>query len=68
MIYPRRYVNEPRKRRAYEEACDMVAIYGLPRKMFRYWIFNISRTEMKEIWNFAVVDMNGKSKFDVIAQ
>lgn len=66
MIYPRRYENEPRKRKAYCEACDLIAIYGAERKSFNYIMFGICRTEMKEIWNFATKDMGGESTIDFI--
>ena len=61
MIYPRRYELEPRKRKAYEVACDLIAIYGLPRTSFNSKLLGINRVEMKEIWNTATVDMNGNS-------
>ena len=66
MIYPSRYILEPRKRKAYCVACDLIAVYGVSRKSFNYRIFHISRTEMKEIWNFATVDMGGKSRYDFV--
>ena len=61
MIYPRRYELEPRKRKAYCEACDLIAIYGIPRKQWKYKKYDISKTEMAEIWDRATVDMLGKS-------
>ena len=64
MIYPKRYVNEPRKRKVYCDACDAIAVYGTTRENFRYK--DVSRTEMAEIWNFAAVDMMGKGKYDKI--
>lgn len=66
MIYPKRYANEPVKRKAYEVACDLIAVYGVQRKSFPYKELHISRSEMKEIWNFAYNDMQGKSRYDFI--
>lgn len=66
MIYPSRYIREPRKRKAYCDACDMISIYGMERKFWNYKRFGLCRTEMKEIWAFAKADMEGKSKYDVI--
>jgi len=61
MIYPIRYEAEPQKRKAYTEACDMIAVYGIPRNEWDYHKFGINRIDMKEIWNFATKDMEGKS-------
>ena len=68
MIYPRRFEFEPRKRKAYCSACDAIAVYGVPRKQWKYQIFDISRSEMKTIWNTAMSDMNGKSRYDYIRE
>lgn len=62
MIYPRRYEAEPRKREIYTEACDLIMIYGLPRTSLNYK-GKCSREELKEIWNFAVADSQGKSAY-----
>lgn len=61
MIYPDRYEKEPRKRKAYEVACDFIGIYGLPRKEFDYQQYGLNRVEMKEVWDRAEKDMQGKS-------
>lgn len=61
MIYPARYEKEPRKREAYTECCDYIAVYGLPRNLFDYHKFGLNRTEMKEVWDRAEKDMQGKS-------
>ena len=66
MIYPKRYELEPRKRKAYCSACDAIAVYGIPRKCWNYKSFNISRSEMKDIWHIAYSDMLGKSAYDFI--
>ena len=66
MIYPKRYIQEPRKRKAYCEACDLIAVYGIERCHWNYRVHGICRTEMKEIWNTASADMNGNSNYDVI--
>lgn len=66
MIYPKRYTSEPRKRKAYCEACDMIAVYGIKRNHWNYKAFDISRSEMKEIWSKADADMNGNSAYDRI--
>ena len=62
-MYPNRYEKEPRKRKPYEEAYDMITIYGLERKAFNYKKYRLSRTEMKEIWAFAKADAQGKSRY-----
>lgn len=64
MIYPRRYISEPRKRLAYEDACDLIAIYGISRKHWNYKVHHLSRSEMKDVWNTAEIDMKGKSIYD----
>lgn len=66
MIYPNRYEREPAKRKAYRDACDMIAVYGVSRKNWNYLAFGLNRIEMKEVWGFAEKDMNGKSKVDFI--
>lgn len=66
MIYPRRYLQEPRKRMAYEEACDFIAVYGIPRQQWDYKRHGLDRTEMKAVWDMAMTDMNGKSGVDVV--
>ena len=65
MIYPSRFSLEPRLRSAYCEAFDIITVYGGTRKDFRYQKYDISRTEMKQIWTFAQNDANGKSRYDV---
>lgn len=62
MTYPNRYELEPRKRKPYEVACDLIAVYGATRKQFNYKLYGINRREMKEIWNTAERDMSGKSR------
>lgn len=66
MIYPARYLAEPRKRNAYTDACDAISIYGITRNQWNYKRFDICRTEMKEIWSIALSDMEGKSKYDIV--
>lgn len=62
MIYPRRFVAEPRKRSAYCDACDMIAVYGVTS--ISKWAtdnFDISDSEKVDIWRAAKADMLGKS-------
>ena len=66
MIYPKRYTSEPRKRKAYCEACDLIAVYGTERRHWNYKAHHLCRTEMKEIWSTAEADMNGTSTYDRI--
>lgn len=66
MFASKRYECEPRKRKAYLDAFDAISIYGIKRKEWNYKRFNISSREMKEIWNFASRDVEGKSKFAYI--
>ena len=68
MIYPRRYIysGEERKRKAYCNACDCIAIYGVKKSQWNYVLFGLSKEEMDEIWNIAHADMNGQSKYDFI--
>lgn len=68
MIYPNRYKAEPRKRKAYEEACDMISVYGIPKRNWNYRIYNISKREMNEIWGYAQKDMQGKSRYNLIVK
>ncbi len=63
MIYPARYIKEPRKRAVYEDACDLIMVYGLPRTALNYK-GRVSRTEMKQIWAFATCDAKGASRYD----
>lgn len=63
MIYPARYLSEPRKRAAYTEACDMIVYYRLPLAAFNYDHFNVTESEMVEIWSNAEKDMIGKSRY-----
>lgn len=65
MLYPDRFSNEPRKRRVYEEACDLIMVYGLPRTALQYKGV-VSKIEMKQIWNTAVNDLSGKSVVDYV--
>lgn len=67
MIYPNRYEREPSKRAAYLDACDMISVYGVPRRQWNYLQFGIDRIAMKEIWGFATKDMAGQSKVDFIS-
>ena len=67
MIYPRRYIYEPRKRKAYCEACDLVGIYGcLEKSKLKH--LDLCASEITEIWQFAVKDMHGNSKYDFIGR
>lgn len=66
MIYPDRYNREPRKRKAYCDAFDCIAIYGIKRNQWKYKLFNIDRAEMKDIWAIAQNDVMGRSKYDII--
>ena len=66
MIYPNRYISEPRKRKAYEVACDIIYIYGGSIKNFRHETLNIDFAESEEIFSYALKDMKGNSKFDCI--
>lgn len=61
MIYPNRYENEPSKRKAYTDAFDCISVYGIPRKLWDYHKFGLNRPEMKEVWNTAEKDFEGKS-------
>lgn len=63
MIYPKRYIAEPRKRLAYEEACDLISVYGGNRRHWNTKV-NLSVSEREEIWKTAEVDMKGKSVYD----
>lgn len=65
MIAPSRYYSEPRLRKAYCEAFDLITIYGVDRKCFDYKRFGLNKVEMKQIWAFAQNDAEGKSKYDV---
>ena len=58
-MYPNRYECEPRKRKAYLEACDLIEVYGLQRNQWNYLKCGINRIEMKEIWKTATMDMSG---------
>ena len=64
MIYPRRYLSEPRKRRAYEVACDLIYIYGGRRSDFRCG--GITKSESREIFNTALTDLRGRSRVDFV--
>jgi hypothetical protein len=68
MIYPNRYKAEPRKRNAYKEACDMIAVYGIPKRNWNYCKHNISKREMNEIWGYAQKDMQGNSRYNLIVK
>ena len=61
-MYANRYELEPRKRKLYEEACDLIEVYGLPRTFLNYK-GKCNREELKEIWNFAIADCEGKSSY-----
>lgn len=66
MIYPKRYEAEPRKRIAYCDACDMIAVYGIKRTQWKSSRFYINNEEASEIWKRANEDMNGRSRYDMI--
>ena len=55
MIYPARYLKEPRKRKYYTIACDLIAIYGLGRKWWK--TPELSEDEAREVWKLAKKDM-----------
>lgn len=61
MIYPKRFLAEPRKRSAYCDACDMIAVYGITLKNWVTTRFNLSEAEKVEIWRTAMADMSGRS-------
>lgn len=63
MLPTKRYECEPRKRKAYLDAFDVISMYGIKRKDWNYKKFDISLSEMKEIWAFAFRDVEGKSRY-----
>ena len=66
MVAPNRYEKEPRKRAAYINAFESISIYGMERQQWNYISFGLCRTEMKEIWAFALLDAQGNSRYDCI--
>ncbi len=66
-MYPNRYEHEPRKRRAYLDACAKIEIYGIERCHWNYLILGINRIEMKEVWANAQKDIKGESTYCISA-
>ena len=60
-VYAPRYLAEPRKRKAYVIAYDLIAVYGLPRRAFDYKSLHLCRSEMKDIWEKATKDFECRS-------
>lgn len=67
MTYPNRYEHEPRKRKVYESACDMINYTTSEIVYFlRIEFKDVNKSEMEEIWNVAYRDINGMSTVDFI--
>ncbi len=66
IIYPKRFEKEPRKRKAYCYAYDLIAIYGAKKMNFTNCDFDLTEDEANEIWSFASRDINGKSSINYI--
>ena len=66
MIYPPRYLLEPRKRIVYTNAYDCIH-FKYKKETFNLKAFDVTQDEFEEIWANALKDYFGHSRYCYVA-